>query len=339
VTAPARQRIVVTGGAGFIGVHTVARLVSDGHHVLVIDDLRHPCGEPVASGVDLVVADVVSASAVDAVARYRPDAIVHLAAQGGVSRSVRDPVADATVNVMGTVTMLKASVDAGCRRFVFASSGGAVYGKALRLPTPEQTVPRPLSPYGAAKLAAEGYLGTFARTFGLRAVALRYANVYGPYQDGTGEAGVVAITCERLLSGRSPEIRGDGRQTRDFVFAADVAEANLRALYRQVEGVMNIGTGVATSVRQVVDRLVETAGYRGSLSFVEGRPGEVRETAVDPGRAARLLGWTAHTSLRDGLHQTFMSFRQRSQSSKARASGVPAAAGARPDRGSPEGSG
>src|SRR5204863_8707830 len=156
----------------------------------------------------------------------------------------------------GTVALLQASADAGCRRFVFASSGGASYGRAARLPTPERTAPKPLSPYGAAKLAAESYLGMFSRTFGLRALALRYSNVYGPFQDGTGEAGVVAITCERLLSGRAPEIRGDGRQTRDFVLVADGADANLRALRSRVTGAVTTGTGVASSVRTVVDELV-----------------------------------------------------------------------------------
>src|SRR5205807_1023450 len=198
-------------------------------------------GAPLPAGVELEAADLNSAAAAKVVQRFHPDAILHLAAQGGVSRSVRDPAGDASVNVLGTVNLLKASADAGCRRFVFASSGGAIYGRASRLPTPERTTPRPLSPYGAAKLAAEVYLGMFGRTFGLRTLALRYSNVYGPFQDRTGEAGVVAITCERLLSGRPPEVRGDGHQTRDFVFVADVADANLRALNSSVMGDINIG--------------------------------------------------------------------------------------------------
>jgi len=240
---------------------------------------------------------------------------------------VRDPAGDALVNVLGTVALLKAGVDAECRRFVFASSGGAIYGRATHLPAPERTTSRPLSPYGAAKLAAEGYLGMFSRTFGLRALALRYSNVYGPFQDGTGEAGVVAITCERLLSGRPPEIRGDGHQTRDFVFVADVAEANLRALTSSVTGAINIGTGIATSVRTVVSELA-TAAYSGPIDFVEGRPGEVRDTALDTRRAQRVLGWRAPTPLRDGLSQTFMSFRERAQRAMAPSSAAPAGAAA-----------
>jgi len=326
----------VTGGAGFIGLHSTAMLVGEDHRVLVVDDLRHACGEPIPTGVELEVADLASPRLGAVFASFRPDAVLHLAAQGGVSRSVRDPTGDAMVNVVGTVALLKAAAEAGTARFVFASSGGAIYGTSPQLPTTERTTPRPLSPYGAAKLAAEGYLGAFARSFGLSTLALRYANVYGPFQDGTGEAGVVAITCQRLLSGRPPEIRGDGQQTRDFVFVGDVARANLRALQGRVEGVMNIGTGVATSVREVVDLLVELAGYRGTISFVDGRPAEVRHTALSSGRAGRLLGWKPATGLHDGLRQTLMSFRERQP--MAPATGGPAEAAARSGPGSPAGS-
>ena len=332
-------RVIVTGGAGFIGVHTVGRLIGEGFGVLVIDDLRHACGEPLPANAELEPAELGSAAAARAVVRFRPDAVLHLAAQGGVSRSVRDPAGDALTNVGGTVAMLKASADAGCRRFVFASSGGAIYGRARRLPTPERTTAKPLSPYGAAKLAAEGYLGMFARTFGVRTLALRYSNVYGPFQDGSGEAGVVAITCERLLSGRRPEIRGDGLQTRDFVFVADVADANLRALRSSAVGAMNIGTGVASSVRSVVEELVAAAGYVGPIDFVEGRPGEVRDTALDTRRAEKLLEWRAPTRLRDGLRQTFTSFQERARRGTVRATAIADGAEATPGRGSHEGSG
>jgi UDP-glucose 4-epimerase len=333
------KRVLVSGGAGFIGVHTVARLVTEGFAVMVLDDLRHACGAPLPPGVALEAADLNSPAAAQTVARFRPDAILHLAAQGGVSRSVRDPAGDALVNVLGTVALLKASVDAGCHRFVFASSGGAIYGRAKRLPTVERTTPEPLSPYGAAKLAAEGYLGMFGRTFGLRTLALRYSNVYGPWQDGTGEAGVVAITCERLLSGRPPEIRGDGRQTRDFVFVGDVADANLRALRSEAAGAINIGTGVGTSVRSVVEELVAVAGYGGLIDRVDAHPGEVRDTALDAGRAAKLLEWRAPTQLRDGLRQTFTSFREQAGRPTAPANGARAGGVARPGPGSPAGSG
>jgi len=317
--------VVVTGGSGFIGLHTVRRLDAEGIKVLVVDDQRHACGEPLPPGVDLERTDIASAEAAASISRFRPDAILHLAAQGGVSRSVRDPAGDALINVVGTVAMLKAAADTRCRRFVFASSGGAIYCHAPRLPAPEATTARPLSPYGAAKLAAEGYLGMFSRTFGLRTQALRYSNVYGPFQDGTGEAGVVAITCERLLSASPPEIRGDGKQTRDFIFVADVVEANLRALRATSDGVMNIGTGIASSVLTIVGHLTAAAAYSGRISFVEARAGEVRDVALDVRRAGRLLGWKASVLLPDGLRQTFMSFRERAA---RRAPAIDAPAGA-----------
>jgi UDP-glucose 4-epimerase len=318
-------RVVVTGGCGFIGLHTVRRLDSEGIKVLVLDDQRHACGESLPPGVDLEQTDITAPDAAATIRRFQPEAILHLAAQGGVSRSVRDPVGDALMNVVGTVAMLKAAVDIRCRRFVFASSGGAIYGHAPRLPAPESTTPRPLSPYGAAKLAAEGYLGMFSRTFGLSTLALRYSNVYGPFQDGTGEAGVVAITCERLVTASPPEIRGDGKQSRDFIFVADVVEANLRALRANHEGVMNIGTGIATSVLTVVGHLTAAAAYSGRISFVDARAGEVRDVALDVRRAGRLLGWKASVLLPDGLRQTFMSFRERAA---RRAPAIDAPAGA-----------
>jgi UDP-glucose 4-epimerase len=329
----------VTGGAGFIGVHTVGRLIAEGFTVLVIDDLRHACGEPLPPTVELQTVDVNSPAAAQAVARFKPAAILHLAAQGGVSRSVRDPGGDAVINVVGTVSMLKASADAGCPRFVFASSGGAIYGRTTHLPTPERASPKPLSPYGAAKLAGEGYLGMFARTFGLRTLALRYSNVYGPFQDGTGEAGVVAITCQRLLAGNAPEIRGDGRQTRDFVFVADVADANVRALRSPAVGAINVGTGIASSVRAVVDELVAAAAYQGPIAMVDGRAGEVRDTALDTRRAEKLLEWRAPTLLRDGLRQTFTSFQERARRGTVPATGARGGAAATLDRGPREGSG
>ncbi len=313
------RRIVVTGGAGFIGLHTVRRLVAAGDHVLVIDDRRHACGEPLPDAVEFLQADVASPDAAAQIVGFRPDAIVHLAAQGGVSRSVRDPAGDAQINVVGTVAVLKASADAGCRRFVFASSGGAIYGRARRLPSSERSRPEPLSPYGAAKLAGEGYLGMFSRTFGIRTLALRYSNVYGPFQDGTGEAGVVAITCERLLATKPPEIRGDGEQTRDFVYVQDVADANMRALAGGLQGACNIGTGEATSVRTVIDRLAEVAGYRGPVDFVEGRPGEVRATSLDAARAGRWLQWRPTIPLDEGLRRTFLSFQERLPAGRAHA--------------------
>ncbi len=302
---------MVTGGAGFIGTHTIRLLLQAGHPVMVIDDFRHPCGEPVPGEVEVVAADMASPDALRALVAYRPQALIHLAAQGGVTRSLRDPASDALNNVVGTVAVLRAAVDAGRPTIVFASSGGAIYGRARRLPSRERDHAQPLAPYGAAKLAGEGYLGMFRRTFGLRFTAMRYGNVYGPYQDGTGEAGLVAISCDRLLQGLAPRVTGDGQQTRDFVFVEDVARANLLALARPLDGAVNVGTGRATSVNEIVQMLIRLAGQTLSPDQIAGRPGEVRANYLDPERAEARLGWTAQVSLEQGLSRTLESFRAR----------------------------
>ncbi len=300
--------MAVTGGAGFIGTHTVRLLLERGHQVMVVDDFRHRCGQPVPPEATLVERDMAGPEARRALGDFRPDALIHFAAQGGVSRSLRDPAADALNNVVGTVAVLRAAVDADCRRVVFASSGGAIYGRARRLPSRETDRAQPLAPYGAAKLAGETYLGMFQRTFGLHFVALRYGNIYGPYQDGTGEAGMVAISCRRLVAGEPPQITGDGGQTRDFVYVGDAARANLLALTASYQGAVNIGTGVPTSINQVATTLARLAGVASPPVRMDGRPGEVRSNYLDPSRAARQLGWHAEVGLEDGLEMTLRSF-------------------------------
>jgi UDP-glucose 4-epimerase len=301
-------RVAVTGGAGFIGVHTVEALIDGGADIAVIDDLRHASSRPLPSGVELIEADVASVGARRALEHFGPEAIVHLAAQGGVNRSWREPVEDATANVIGTLSMLVAAVAAGCRRFVFASSGGALYGATQRLPTPEVEPAAPLSPYGTAKLAAETYLDMFTRRHGLSACALRYGNVYGPGQDGTGEAGLIAITCRRLLAGSPPVVRGDGQQTRDFVFVGDVVRANLLALDSSATEPLNIGTGVETPVAAVVAQIMAAAGVEGAPDRVEAPPGEVRRCCLDNARAREVYGWSPAVTLGDGLSRTYRAF-------------------------------
>lgn len=302
------RRYAVTGGAGFIGHHTVAALLAEGAQVLVIDDLRHRCPLGAPEGSELMAADIASAEAAAALARFRPDAVLHLAAQAGVNRSRRDPAGDALANVVGTVALVKACLDAGVSRFVMASTGGAIYGRAVELPTPETAPAQPLSPYGAAKLACEGYLGMFQRSHGLKPLALRYGNVYGPLQDGTGEAGLVAITCTRLLAGQAPIVRGDGGQTRDFVFVGDVAEANLRGLASDATGVANVGTGRGSSVRQVVEGLVAASGLDLRPETAPLPAGEVKDSRLDVTLVGTLLGWRPSTDLAAGLRRTYESF-------------------------------
>ena len=311
------ERIVVTGGAGFIGVHTVELLLGDGAEVLVIDDLSHRSDRPLPGACELVVHDVADAAARRSIVAFNPAAVVHLAAQGGVNRSWRDPARDARINVQGTVSVLQAAGDSGCARVVLASSGGALYGAAESLPAPEETRAQPRSPYGTAKWAAEQYVSYFERSRVFAAVSLRYGNVYGAGQDGTGEAGVVAITSTRLARGDAPVIRGDGEQTRDFVHVSDVARANAMAVKVRVTGALNIGTGHETSVNRVVESLCRAARYTGDVEHEAMPPGEVRRSCLDVGRAATALGWSAATQLDGGLHDTYRHFAEHGRENRA----------------------
>jgi UDP-glucose 4-epimerase len=300
---------VVTGGAGFIGVHSVEALVDAGAAVLVVDDLRHASYRALPASARLEVADVAEAPARAAIEAWKPESILHLAAQGGVNRSWREPAADAHINVLGTVSVLAAAIACGCRRVVVASSGGALYGAARRLPTPEDEPSQPRSPYGTAKLCIEHYLGHFTRAGAIEALALRYGNVYGPGQDGTGEAGVVAISSYRLLAGEAPVIRGDGSQTRDFTYVGDIVAANLLGLGSTMTGALNIGTGVETAIGDLVRRLCTLAGYAAEPRREPLPPGEVARSALDNTLAGDRLGWRPTVSLNDGLARTLDSFR------------------------------
>ncbi len=304
------ERVAVTGGAGFIGSHTVERLVAAGCQVLVIDDLSHACEWQVPPGAELLVADCGSDQVAEALACFRPQAGLHLACRGGVQRARRDPGNFVRSSVASSVAAFRALAVAGAGRIVTASSGGAIYGQPARLPASERTPPAPLSPYGASKLAEEGYLAAIGREYRLATLALRYGNVYGERQDGTGEAGVVAISCTRLAAGQRPVINGDGEQTRDFLYVGDVAAANLAALASRRTGVVNVGTGRETSVNRLVGMLVELAGGEGP-DHRPGLAGEVRRVCLDATRARRWLGWEAGTGLELGLQRTLAHFRER----------------------------
>jgi len=303
------MRAVVTGGAGFIGAHSCRVLLEAGHEVTALDDLSHGKREALPPGTDLVVLDVRSPQLATELARLRPDAVLHLAAQMDVRHSVADPMHDASVNVLGTVNALAAARRAGARRFVFASSGGAVYGEQDVFPAPESHARRPASPYGVSKLCGEEY-AELARRDGLSTLALRYANVYGPGQDPMGEAGVVAIFLHKMLRGGDPVVNGDGGQTRDFVYVEDVARANLLALTGQVTGPLNVGTGVETSVNELAGILAGAAGYRKPIAHGPAAPGEQRRSSVNPAAARARLGWEPRVGLDEGLRRTTDWFRR-----------------------------
>jgi UDP-glucose 4-epimerase len=314
-------KVLVTGGAGFIGSHVADRLLADGHEVVIIDDLSTGHVEHLPARARFYQMDVHSPWLDEFFKIERPEAVVHQAAQASVRRSVEDPVFDASVNVLGTAALLQASVAHGVRRFLFASTGGAIYGDTDALPTPEDAPAVPVSPYGASKLSAEVYLRTFHALHGLSFAALRYANVYGPRQDPHGEAGVVAIFSQRLLRGEPARITGDGKQTRDFVFVGDVADANARALVSETIGAFNVGTGIETDINRIFALLKRLTGSAQPEEHGPSLPGEQRRSVIDPRKIEKVMGWKPRTSLEAGLSATVQYFR-----------GAPAAPAAVPAR-------
>jgi UDP-glucose 4-epimerase len=296
------MRALVTGGAGFIGSNLVDALVEAGHEVVVADDLSTGREQNVNAGAELARVDVTTAEHERLVVDFAPEVVFHLAAQIDVRKSVADPSFDAEVNVVGTVRTAAAAARAGCKVFVFSSSGGTVYGEQRDFPADEGHPTKPISPYGVAKLCAEIYLGMFSRSAGMRAVALRYANVYGPRQDPLGEAGVVAIFCNRILDGKGVTIYGDGKQTRDFVYVGDVVRANLCALAATgIRGSFNIGTGRETDVNTLARLL---GGPKLSIDYQPARPGETLRSVLDCSRAELDLGWKPEVTVEVGLRRT-----------------------------------
>jgi UDP-glucose 4-epimerase len=301
-------RAIVTGGAGFIGSHVADGLVARGDRVAVVDDLSTGRRERVPAEAEFHELDIRSGAALRALtADFEPDAIFHLAAQADVRVSVDDPGRDADVNVRGTAEVLEAARAAGAR-VVFSSTGGAIYGDVETIPSPESTPCAAMSPYGVAKLCGEHYLELYNRLYGTRHVVLRYGNVYGPRQDPHGEAGVVAIFFGKLVEGGTPLVFGDGSQTRDYVYVGDVVAANLAALgYAGPEAVFNIGTGVETSVTDLLAECQRAAGTAVAPEHRPSRLGELARSALDPSLAGRELGWRPGTSLADGLAATLRS--------------------------------
>ena len=294
---------VVTGGAGFIGSHVVDALITQGSGVMAFDDLSSGKCENLAAGVSMTVEDVCDAHALATALLASTDAVFHLAAQVDVRRAIKEPAADMRVNVGGTINVLKGCVEAGVRRFVMSSTGGALYGEPTELPATEETTIRPLSPYGVSKYCAEQYVGYFHRTCGLQTVILRYANVYGPRQDPNGEAGVVGIFARRILLGQPCIVYGDGEQTRDFVFVDDVAQANMLAMQGAL-GTYNIGTGMETSLNELLAAFERVVGHPVARQYSPARVGEVRRIAINADKALHQLGWRPSVLLEDGLTQT-----------------------------------
>jgi UDP-glucose 4-epimerase len=314
------RRVLITGGAGFIGSHVADLFLAKGWSVEIIDNLSSGKRANVNPAARLHVLDIRSADAAELVAFAGFDALIHLAAQMDVRRSVADPLFDASVNIVGTLTLLEAiRQSASARpRVVFASTGGAVYGDAAIPPSAETTPKEPDSPYAIAKLSAEYYLSYYARIHGLDTASVRFGNVYGPRQDPHGEAGVVAIFCGRILDGRSLLVFGDGTQTRDYVHVGDVAEATFAAATAELprarrvdERAFNIGTGVGTSVLDLAGTLLAAAGAPSPIEFAPKRPGEQQHSFLSIDKARDVLGWAPRVSLERGLADTYTWFAAR----------------------------
>ncbi len=307
------RRVLITGGAGFIGSHVAERFLEGGYEVELLDNLSSGKRENVPQAATLHVGDIGSMESARLVREGNFDVICHLAAQIDVRKSVNDPAFDATINILGTLNLLEAVRASGRKtRFIFSSTGGAIYGDFVSVPTVESMPKDPESPYGIAKMSVELYMGYYTRVHGLDCVALRYSNVYGPRQDPHGEAGVVAIFCNRILKGEALTVFGEGQQTRDYVYAGDVARANFAA----AEGTLpkpaqmdvrayNVGTGVQTTVLELAASLQQAAGSKVEVHHAPSRPGEQQRSAVNVGKAKNELGWAPEMPLEEGLRRTF----------------------------------
>lgn len=306
------MKILVTGGAGFIGSHIVDAYIDAGHQVDIADDLSTGRAENISHKASFYKLDISDSAAVDVLlSSQRYDVISHHAAQLDVRKSVADPVFDARVNIIGSLNLLESGLKYGLKKFIFASSGGTVYGEQEEFPATEMHSLHPVSPYGVAKLTVENYLFYYGLIHKLKYVALRYANVFGPRQNPHGEAGVVAIFAEKILSGQQPLINGDGLQTRDYVFVKDVVSANILALDYPENCAFNIGMGVETDVLQVFDMINEELGGKFKQKFAPAKEGEQKRSVLDNTFAIEELNWKPEFSLSEGLRVTMEWFKQR----------------------------
>ncbi len=307
------MRILVTGGAGFIGSHIVDALVDRGHRVTVLDDLSSGQEENLNRRAKFIKGDVTSQKKLESVfKRVEPEAIFHLAAQINVRASVENPTIDAECNILGSLRLIEMAAKAGVKKFIFSSTGGAMFGDEAHYPAHEDESATPLSPYGLAKLTIEKYLDFYHRERGLPYIALRYGNVYGPRQNPHGEAGVIAIFTSLMLDGKAPIINGDGAQTRDYVYVGDVVKANIAALESEIEeGVFHIGTGKETDVNEIFRLVNWQFGKVFEATYGSAKSGEVKRSALDTRKAEALLNWKPEVDISEGITATVTWFKAR----------------------------
>lgn len=306
------MKILVTGGAGFIGSHLVDGFIEQGHHVTIIDDLSMGRTENVNPKAKFYLMDIRAEEIEKMFEIEKFDVICHQAAQMDVRKSVDDPLFDARVNILGTLNLLQTCIRFNVKKVLFASTGGAVYGDQEVFPCDENHPTRPVSPYGIGKLTVEKYLFYYHLEYGLKYVILRYSNVYGPRQNPLGEAGVIAIFTHKFLTRNQPIINGDGNQTRDYVFVGDVVQANLKALEFNGNEILNVGTGIETDVNQIFHLINENTGGKTKEVHGPAKPGEQRRSVISYEKAEQILGWKPEVNLEEGLRKTVNYFKKRS---------------------------
>ncbi len=303
------SKILLTGGAGFIGSHIADAYVEAGHNVVVVDDLSVGKKENINKKVKFYKADLRNKRQIKKIfAQEKPEIVNHQAAQKSVNYSVKDPLYDADINIIGFLNLMEAAKESGVKKCIFASTGGAIYGDTKKFPTPEDELPLPASPYGITKLCSENYLRFYFASANIKPVVLRYANVYGPRQDPLGEAGVIAIFSRLILAHKPVTVFGSGKQTRDYVFVADIASASLLALNYEAknfeEAVFNIGTGEETNLLQIIGYIEEACGKKAQITYAPARQGDIERSAVDAQKAQKMLDWHPQVSLAEGIKKT-----------------------------------
>ncbi len=298
------MNVLVTGGAGFIGSHIVDALVQQGHKVTVVDNLSTGSAQNLNPRGRFYEMSICDPQLSEVFKEEKPEVVNHQAAQMVIQRSLQDPIFDAEQNILGSLNLILNCIRFGVKKIIYASSGGAVYGEPQYLPVDERHPVNPIAQYGVSKHTVEHYLHLYSVQSGLDYVVLRYSNVYGPRQNPEGEAGVVAIFARHMLRGQSPTIFGSGDKTRDYIYVADVASANLLAMQSDAKGIYNIGTGVETSDRKMFDTLAELLGYQDAPHYDQIRKGEIYRICLDYSKALREMGWQPQVSLREGLSQT-----------------------------------
>ena len=307
------MRILVTGGAGFIGSNLTDGLIAEGHSVAVVDNLSTGKKENVSAKAKFYAVDITDKESLSKVfEEFKPEAVHHLAAQASVRLSTENPQEDVNINVIGTINLLELSVENSVDKFIFSSTGGAIYGDSVERPTVESANQEPVCPYGMDKLSAEKYIGFFASISKLKTVCLRYANVFGPRQNPKGEAGVVAIFAAKLITNEPLEIFGSGEQTRDFVFVSDVVAANHCALKSDKTGVFNIGTGIETNINQIAEIMKDITGSKSEVKHAPAKPGEQMYSCLSSEKAYKELGWQPQVDIREGLLKTINYFKDAS---------------------------